>query len=784
MHMLQLDTQLKMDNSIIQVINNSRIRATNCRNFLFSVLIGHLHQDSSIISNHLDTFKDSSNHFEMYINALTWGSDSQAFQYANNGTSYRLWLREELDKEFYIHQPSAQLREKGALALTYFYAFVNHLQMALTELQQARAVPEQSEDYQKVHKIALQQLLKANQNYTLAIEQLHFIYAITENKRQILRENIAVAQRNNVLVTIDGGIFLLFLIIILSWFFVKKKIINPLVHLADGIQDFGQGNLDTIIPIETKDEIGAVANQFNQMRDHLKQTTVSKDYLDNIIETASNLLIVADPNGNIKEVNRALLENLKYSATELIGKPINLIFADTNNDSFALQIKNLAAKNSLLNVEKNLLTKEGKILPVLFSSSIMRNANSAIQAVVCVAQDISAIKHAEAEKKELQEQIQQAQKLEAIGQLAGGIAHDFNNLLAGILGYSEMLRKTVARTDKSNEWFDGIEKLSKKAAVLTQQLLSFARKGVYERKIISFNDAILEAKNILYHTINKNTQINVKLSEGLWPIEADSSKILQILMNLGINAHEAMPHGGVITFVTENIYVDDEVIKYHPQLSLGDYVRINITDTGKGISKTNLDKIFDPFFTTKPLNQGAGLGLATVYGIMEQHHGYILANSTEGQGATFSLYFPAQKQAKVEKEQPISDEYQDIKINNVILLADDEDYIRDLVSEILQDRGAVIIAARDGSQAVEQYKANQEKIDLVILDIIMPRMDGIKAYHEIKKINPKVKVIFSSGYSEGEDVAELRRLGTVDFIQKPFRADALIKKVIMLLNQK
>ncbi|MFH1146708.1 MAG: PAS domain S-box protein [Pseudomonadota bacterium] len=386
------------------------------------------------------------------------------------------------------------------------------------------------------------------------------------------------------------------------------------------------------------------------------------------------------------------------------------------------------------------------------------------------------------EKKALEQQLLQAQKMESIGVLAGGIAHDFNNLLSGILGYASLLKTKLSSGHQFYKYADTIENSAVKAARLINQLLTFSRAGKSSKKIIDINSIIRETIQILERAIDKGIRIQTEMEDSLWALAADPFQIEQVLLNICINARDAMPDGGVLTIKTENTRIPAIDPAVPAEVPPGRYVRISVSDTGAGMEKNIQGKIFDPFFTTKDKTKGTGLGLAVVYGIVKDHNGHIQVESEPGKGAKFDLYIPASTKKPTDPA-PGTELKESFSGSEIILLVDDEDVVRGLGKEILEYQGYKVILAGNGLEAVGIYEKQNQRIDLVILDIIMPGISGVQTFERLKAINPAVKVIFSSGYSPNGCNAPGLKADSVKFIQKPYKMEELSKLVRRTLDE-
>ena len=389
-----------------------------------------------------------------------------------------------------------------------------------------------------------------------------------------------------------------------------------------------------------------------------------------------------------------------------------------------------------------------------------------------IAEDIT-------EKRKLRAELQHAQKLEAIGTLAGGIAHAFNNLLMAIQGNASLMLVDIDSTHPHSEYVANIKNLVKSGAELTRQLLGYARKGQYCVEPINFNLLVEQTSETLGRT-RKDILIDRDLAEDLYAIEADQGQIQQVLMNLLVNAGDAMPGGGGLLLKTAN--VTDKDIKgkvYNPKP--GNYVQLMVADTGQGMDQETLERIFDPFFTTKEMGRGTGLGLASVYGIIKGHGGYIDVESRKRQGTAFAVYLPATER-KVETTRISAERI--AKGTETILLVDDEESVLGVGVQMLKRLGYTVLGAKDGREALKIYEENKGQIGLVILDMVMPRMGGGEAYDKMKEINSNVRVLLSSGYSIDSQAKEILARGCDGFIQKPFGVREVSEKIREILDKK
>jgi signal transduction histidine kinase len=428
-------------------------------------------------------------------------------------------------------------------------------------------------------------------------------------------------------------------------------------------------------------------------------------------------------------------------------------------------------------LEAQVLTKNGEKRDVSIKANVfVLKGKNVLQGTF---RDITDHKRAEEERKELEAQLQQAQKMEAIGVLAGGIAHNFNNLLMAIQGNVSLMLFDIDSTHPHYEFLTTIKDDIKDGAQLARQLLGYARKGKYFPEPINLNELVETISGAIGGT-RRDIHIHRELVEDLYAIEADQSQIEQVLMNLFLNAADAMPGGGDLILKTANA-TDTDMGGQAYDVKPGNYVQFTVTDTGRGMDKETQERIFEPFFTTKEMGRGTGLGLASVYGIIKGHAGYIDVDSGPGRGTTFTIYLPATDE---EVEKTIEPAQQMVKGNGTILLVDDEDRVIDVGTKVLKKLGYTVLEARSGKEAIEIYKENKDKIALVLLDMVMPHMGGGEAYDKMKEINPKVKVLLSSGYDIDSEAKEILARGCDAFIQKPYGMQGLSVRIREILDKK
>jgi two-component system, cell cycle sensor histidine kinase and response regulator CckA len=383
------------------------------------------------------------------------------------------------------------------------------------------------------------------------------------------------------------------------------------------------------------------------------------------------------------------------------------------------------------------------------------------------------------QEKKLEAQFQMAQKMEAVGTLAGGIAHDFNNILMGIQGHISLMLFDLDSSHPHYESLKKIEEQVKSGANLARQLLAFARRGKYEVKATELNQ-IVQRSSSMFERTKKEIKVFRKYQEKIWPVEVDRNQIEQVLLNLYVNAWQAMQEGGNLYLETQNITLGPDYIKPFA-VQPGRYVRISVRDSGVGMDKKTADRIFEPFFTTKEMGRGTGLGLASVYGIVKNHGGFITVYSEVGHGTSFHIYLPA-SEMEIAEEKKLPGEILGGK--ETVLLVDDEETIVEVIEKALILTGFKVLVARGGEEAVEVFKKNRERIDIVILDMIMPGMGGGKVFDSLRAIQPGVKVVLSSGYSIDGEASQIMARGCNGFIQKPFGIKELSQKIREVMGEK
>jgi two-component system cell cycle sensor histidine kinase/response regulator CckA len=397
-------------------------------------------------------------------------------------------------------------------------------------------------------------------------------------------------------------------------------------------------------------------------------------------------------------------------------------------------------------------------------------------------QDITKRKRTEDEKQKLQSQLLQAQKMEAVGQLAGGIAHDFNNILTAIIGYGSIALAQVKEDDPLRSCVDQMLTAANRAASLTQSLLAFSRKQIINPQPVAVNAVIERVQKLLHRIIGEDIELTTALAEGDTTVLADAGQLDQVLINLATNARDAMPDGGHLTVTTVRTTMGDDYIRSHGYGKEGTYMLISVTDTGDGMDDKTRERVFEPFFTTKEVGKGTGLGLAIVYGIVKQHNGYINVYSEPRRGTTFKIYLPAFK-TDAKPIQPAGPPAPPKRGTETVLLAEDDTILRNLARAVLEGHGYIVIEAVDGQEAIDKLRLYQDRIQLLIVDVVMPKKNGKEVYEEAQRITPGLKALFASGYPA--DIIQKKGIleEGIKFVSKPIAPVDLLRKVRDVLDE-
>jgi PAS domain S-box-containing protein len=574
-----------------------------------------------------------------------------------------------------------------------------------------------------------------------------------------------------------------FVLALAGGFFFSHRTSQPLMEMAAAARDIAGGDWNRTVAARGSAEATTMANAFNDMtrslRDQSERLKASYLRFSTVTQSARDAIISANTHGDITFWNRSAEATFGYTEAEVLGKPMTMLIAEDDRAAYKAALPDPKADDLTFGhiIEVTGLRKNGGRFPSEFSLAALHGREGT--AFTAVVRDVIERKQSQDTLRLREEQLRQAQKMEAIGRLAGGVAHDFNNLLMAIHGYAEMLIQNLAPGDERRSDAEEIVKAAERAAGLTRQLLAFSSRQVITQQAVALDQLVKNMQNMLQRVIGPEIQFSTEVWPDLTPVLADTTQVEQILMNLVINARDAMPGGGKIAIELRNVELDKIGVAAHPGLQPGDYVEMSIMDTGTGMDSETLSRIFEPFFTTKESDKGTGLGLATVYGIVQQNNGAIEVQSRVGHGTKFYIYL--QRATALGKPAPM------IAANpaagsETILLVEDDDRVRALVSNMLRKNGFKVLLASAGDQALEIATRHRGRIDLLLTDVLMPGLNGRMLSERLTATRPETRVLYMSGYSD-DDILRLGvKKAAAHFIQKPFSVDGLVHKVRETLN--
>jgi len=500
----------------------------------------------------------------------------------------------------------------------------------------------------------------------------------------------------------------------------------------------------------------------------------SEERYRDLVENAHDIIYSHDLKGNHISINKAGEQITGYSREEALTLNLAQTIAPESLPKAQEMLTRQLAGEKATAYEMEIIAKDGRRIAVEAKIKLVFQDGVPI-GVQGVARDVT-------ERKQLENQLRQAQKMESIGTLAGGIAHDFNNLMTVVTGYGELALRGLELTNPVRSKIEEIKKAGEHAASLTRQLLAFSRKQVLQPKVLDLNTVIISISKMLPRMIGEDIELRIELAASLDQVRADPGQIEQILMNLAVNARDAMPNGGLLTIETRNFHLDGNYASRHAVLQAGHYAMLSVSDNGCGMDTETQAHIFEPFYTTKEVGKGTGLGLSMVYGIVKQSGGTIWVYSELGKGSTFKIYLPRVDEV-VDAEDSGDYSISAPRGHETILLVEDEDVVRSLSKEILEDYGYAVIAAPNGPEGLRICREFDGQIDLVITDVVMPQMSGLELAESVGVLRPDARVLYMSGFTNDAVV----RHGVGDdglcFIQKPFSPDSLALKAREVLDQ-
>jgi two-component system cell cycle sensor histidine kinase/response regulator CckA len=550
---------------------------------------------------------------------------------------------------------------------------------------------------------------------------------------------------------------------------VGTDVVAVLEFFSDEAIEPNEPLLEVMAHIGT--QLGRVVER-GRAREALRQR---EEHFRSLIENASDIITILEGNGQIRYESPSVERLLGYRPEELIGKNI---FEFVHQDDLPKVIPTFTEEfrnpDSTRSVEFRFRHKDESWC-VLEAICKALSDDSGIAGMVVNSRDIS-------ERRQLEEQLRQSQKMEAVGRLAGGVAHDFNNLLTAISGYSELMLRRLRQGDPLRHNAEEINKAGNRAASLTSQLLAFSRKQVMQPKVLDLNTVVADMDKMLRRLIGENIELVTALDPDLWSIKADPGQIQQVILNLAVNARDAMPEVGRLTIETADIELDEINARWHVGVKPGRYVMLAVNDTGCGMDSQTRERVFEPFFTTKEVGKGTGLGLSTVYGIIKQSGGYIWVYSEPEKGTTFKIYLPCiEEEADAFSQHAIAEELP--QGMETVLLVEDEPLVRRLAARVLREQGYTVLEAADGEEALHVAGQHSEReIHLLLTDVVMPRMSGREVAEHLEKARPRTRVLYTSGYTEDSIVRHGVMDDGVAFLQKPFKPDELARKVREVLD--
>ena len=585
-----------------------------------------------------------------------------------------------------------------------------------------------------------------------------------------------------------GGILLIGMVAGgLVLFLLEKMVLSRLQRISEEVNGIGaSGHSLMRISVAGNDELSGLARNINGMIEAIEESRAAiqmeSDRYRAVVEDQTEFICRFGLQGNLIFANEALGRYLHQPQDRLLGCSFFEIFPWEKAEEIRYEFAGIDGNHPVRTFDAKMIFPEQGVQWSRWTIRAILGDHGLIKEYQAVGCDVSERVQAEAEKKAMEDQFIQAQKMEAIGTLAGGIAHDFNNILMGIAGYVSLILYDVGENQPHYKKLKAIEEQIRSAGSLTRDLLGFARGGAYEIKPTNLN-RLLERTDLIFGRTRKEIVICHRFAASLWMVEADRSQMEQVFLNLFINASQAMPAGGNLYLETKNVTVS-EIQGGFMKIPPGSYVQVSITDEGVGMDEETKERIFEPFFTTKDREKrGTGLGLASVYGIIKNHGGMIHVYTEKGVGTTFRIYLPALNTVVTPQEVSDQGTRNYSRGTEGILVVEDEALLMDVTIKMLAILGYQTFSARSGAEALETYRNNRDKIDLVMLDMIMPGMSGEETLRKLKEIRPDVKVILASGYSLNEQATRIMESGCRAFLQKPYNTGELSRTLREVLDQ-
>ncbi len=566
-------------------------------------------------------------------------------------------------------------------------------------------------------------------------------------------------------------------LVMLGAFLLARRLRRIVRRMVTTCERIAGGDLEVRVPVSEDQEFGALARAFNAMTENLRGTTVKRSYVADVLDSMTTAVLVTDKAGTIRTANVAASALLARRESDLVGQQVESLFADPIE---AARWRRESGPRAAREVRWR--TADGSERPVLLSVAGLVGDESDGGGRIYAAEDIAQLVQTREQLADSQVQLNHAQKMDAIGHLAGGVAHDFNNILTSIIGTSEMMLADLPSGSSDREDIEEILQAGRRAARLTRQLLLFARKDAPELRPLEFNEAVSELEKMLRRVIGEDITLETRLGEAVGTVLGDRSQIQQVMMNLAVNARDAMPGGGTLTISTSVLDVAKDNPVAGTRLQSGKYVMLAVGDTGCGMSAEVQGRIFEPLYTTKAQGRGTGLGLSTVYGIAEQSGGAVTVDSKVGEGSTFRLYLPVSARTGVRSGVYETPPPEGAIAGLTILLAEDDAMVRRMTRRMLRGHDAVVLEAVSGEEAVRLGREHAGNIDVLLTDVIMPGLHGPDVAEQLLALRPDMAVVFMSGYT-GESSGAVERLrNNAILLPKPFTAQQLLTHLMKALD--
>ena len=569
--------------------------------------------------------------------------------------------------------------------------------------------------------------------------------------------------------------------------YIKSSIFYETYAVEDFFPHLGQeGKWLYFTASSLRDEQGNMIGAIETLLDVTERKKAEEELRESegrlrvIFDSIPDIVLLKDIEGRYTHCNFAMEKLFGMSQNNIIGRTEGELFLDTDAKEIQEADEKVRENGEIIrDTYKRTVAGEEIIFDTI--KAPVKDDQGEVISICAISRDVTEQMRLRQEKKRIEEQYQQSQKIQAIGRLAGGVAHDLNNLLTPMLNYSEMLLKESDLEGKRKKQVEHIYSASLRAKDLVSQLLAFGRKQALEIKNLNINQVIRNLDNLMRKTIREDIEIHLNLSSLTSNVRADEGQMEQVLINMAVNAQDAMPEGGDIIIETAETYLDnDYTLKYH-EVSPGYYIRLTVSDTGEGMDEDIRTKVFDPFFTTKGQAKGTGLGLATVYGIVKQHEGHVTVYSEPGQGTTFNIYLPI-SQDEEKNTEPVSQAREYSQGSEVVMVVEDNEMVRELTETILVEQGYTVFSAKSGGESLEKLQGLTEKLDLLLTDVVMPDMNGKELFEQVSEYFPGIKVLYMSGYTEEAIVNQGVLDRGVYYIQKPFTIATMTNKIREVLD--